>query len=99
MEVQTSQRVYLPNREVLARALRERGHLNDYISLDREMLSWFRHSQGMQIPFQSVDEILNICQEFAQDQWDYEHDYWQEIQNNPNARNSNGEPIKRTSEK
>jgi CRISPR-associated protein Csm5 len=63
------------------------------LSLDREMLSWFHHNQQMQIPFQSVDDILNICQEFAQDQWDYEHDYWQEIQNNPNARHSNGGTI------
>jgi CRISPR-associated protein Csm5 len=63
------------------------------LSLDREMLSWFHHSQQMQIPFQTVDDILSICQEFAQDQWDYEHDYWQEIQPNPNARNSNGDTI------
>ena len=63
------------------------------LSLDREMLSWFHHSQQMQIPFQTVDDILSICQEFAQDQWDYEHDYWQEIQTNPNARNSNGDTI------
>ncbi|UBF28007.1 type III-A CRISPR-associated RAMP protein Csm5 [Kovacikia minuta CCNUW1] len=63
------------------------------ISLDQTMLSWFHHSQGMDIPFQTIDDILKICQEFAQDQWDYEHDYWQEIQNNPNAKNSNGETI------
>ena len=49
------------------------------LSLDREMLSWFRHKQGMKLPFQSVDDILKICQEFAQDQWDFEHDYWAEI--------------------
>jgi CRISPR-associated protein Csm5 len=51
------------------------------LSVDQEMLSWFRHSAGMQIPFQSVADILSICQEFAQDQWDFEHDYWEGIQN------------------
>lgn len=59
------------------------------ISLDSQMLSWFRHSQGMKIPFHSVDDILKICQEFAQDQWDGEHDYWQEIKNNPNSQGKN----------
>jgi len=59
------------------------------ISLDTEMLSWFRHSQGMKIPFQSVEDILNICKEFAQDQWDGEHDYWLDVQNNPNAAGKN----------
>lgn len=56
------------------------------MSLDSTMLSWFRHSQGMQIPFQTVNDILKICKEFAQDQWDCEHDYWQVVQNNPNAQ-------------
>lgn len=59
------------------------------ISLDTEMLSWFRHSQGMKIPFASVADILKLCQEFAQDQWDGEHDYWQEIKNNPNSQGKN----------
>jgi CRISPR-associated protein Csm5 len=59
------------------------------LSLNREVLSWFRHQQGMQIPFQSVDDILQICQEFAQEQWDFEHDYWQTIKNNPNAQGHN----------
>ena len=51
------------------------------ITLDTEMLSWFRHRQGMKIPFETIDELLNICQEFAQEQWDYEYDYWQSIRN------------------
>ncbi len=59
------------------------------LSLDTEMLSWFRHSQGMQIPFRSVQDILNICQEFAQEQWDFEHDYWIDIQDNPRAAGRN----------
>lgn len=59
------------------------------LSLDTEMLSWFHHNQNMQLPFQSIDDILKICQEFAQDQWDFEHDYWQEIRNNPNAQGRN----------
>ena len=52
------------------------------ISINPEMLSWFRHNEGMQIPFKNVDELLNICREFAQDQWDAEVKYWTEIQNN-----------------
>jgi CRISPR-associated protein Csm5 len=59
------------------------------ISLDTEMLSWFKHNQGMQIPFKNLDELIEICQEFAQEQWDYEHDYWQDIKNNPKAANRN----------
>jgi len=59
------------------------------LTLDTEMLSWFRHTQGMQLPFQTVDELMQLCQEFAQDQWDFDHDYWQSIQNNPNAQGKN----------
>ncbi|MEA5593486.1 type III-A CRISPR-associated RAMP protein Csm5 [Rivularia sp. UHCC 0363] len=59
------------------------------ISLDTEMLSWFKHNQGMKLPFNNLDELLKICQEFAQEQWDYEHDYWQNIENNPNAAGKN----------
>jgi CRISPR-associated protein Csm5 len=59
------------------------------ISLDTEMLSWFRHTQGMPIPFHSIQDILEICQEFAQEQWDFEHDYWINIQNNLNANGKN----------
>jgi CRISPR-associated protein Csm5 len=63
------------------------------ISLDCEMLSWFRHRQGMQIPFTSVDDILNICQDFGQEQWDAEYDYWQDVKNNSNAKDNNGQSI------
>lgn len=55
------------------------------ITLDTEMLSWFKHKQGMKLPFDNLDELLQICQEFTQEQWDYEHDYWQAIKNNPKA--------------
>ncbi|MEB3887257.1 type III-A CRISPR-associated RAMP protein Csm5 [Lyngbya sp. CCY1209] len=51
------------------------------LALDTEMLSWFKHKQGMKIPFHSVDELLNICQTFAQDQWDGEYDYWAMVKN------------------
>jgi CRISPR-associated protein Csm5 len=53
------------------------------ITLDRELLSWFEHQQGMKLPFKSIDDILKICQEFTQDIWDEEHDYWNIVQNNP----------------
>ncbi|BAY38653.1 Csm5 family CRISPR-associated RAMP protein [Nostoc sp. NIES-2111] len=55
------------------------------ITLDTEMLSWFKHHKGMKLPFNNLDELLQICQEFTQEQWDYEHDYWQDIKNNPKA--------------
>ncbi|MBO3464261.1 type III-A CRISPR-associated RAMP protein Csm5 [Aetokthonos hydrillicola Thurmond2011] len=55
------------------------------LTLDTEMLAWFKHKQGMKIPFTNLNELLQICQGFSQDQWDYEHDYWQDIKNNPRA--------------
>lgn len=63
------------------------------IRLDQTMLSWFRRSQGIEIPFQTIDDILKICQEFAEDQWDEEHYYWQNVKNNPNARDTNNQVI------
>ncbi|WP_413172305.1 type III-A CRISPR-associated RAMP protein Csm5 [Anabaena azotica] len=65
------------------------------ISLDQKMLSWFKHTQGIDIPFpfNNIDDILKICQEFAQDQWDEEHYYWQSVQNNPYAKDTNRQPI------
>ena len=52
------------------------------LSLDTEMLSWFRHEQGMQLPFNTLEELLVICSEFAQDQWDEEHYHWQALKDN-----------------
>ena len=51
------------------------------LKIDRDMLSWFKHNQGMKLPFNSIEELLNICQEFAQEQWDGEYDYWANIRN------------------
>jgi CRISPR-associated protein Csm5 len=59
------------------------------ITLDRHLLNQMHHLQGMNLPFSSIAEILQICQAFAQDQWDAEHDYWQDIQNNANERDRN----------
>ncbi|WP_066426855.1 type III-A CRISPR-associated RAMP protein Csm5 [Anabaena sp. 4-3] len=59
------------------------------LTLDTEMLSWFKHHKGMKLPFNNLDELLEICQEFTQEQWDYEHDYWQDIENNPRAAGKN----------
>lgn len=59
------------------------------LSINPELLSWFRHKQKMNIPFKNVDDILNICQEFTKDQWKAEHFYWQDIQNNPHAGGKN----------
>ena len=59
------------------------------LTLDTEMLSWFQHKQGMELPFTNLDELLKICQEFTQEQWDYEHDYWDNIEDNPRAAGKN----------
>ena len=55
---------------------------NFTITLDHEMLSWFRHYQDMKIPFNNLDELLKINQEFVQDQWVQETEYWRKINNN-----------------
>lgn len=55
------------------------------LTLDTEMVSWFKHKQGMKLPFNTLDELLQICHEFTQEQWDYEHDYWENIENNSTA--------------
>ncbi|MDH6087088.1 type III-A CRISPR-associated RAMP protein Csm5 [Umezakia ovalisporum] len=59
------------------------------LTLDPEMLSWFQHKQGMKLPFNNLDELLKICEDFTQEQWDYEHDYWNAIENNPKASGKN----------
>ncbi|MGA9379965.1 MAG: type III-A CRISPR-associated RAMP protein Csm5 [Phormidium sp.] len=59
------------------------------LSINSELLSWFRHKEKMNIPFKNVDDILNICQEFTKDQWEAEKFYWQDIQNNPHAGGKN----------
>ena len=35
---------------------------------DRDMLSWFTHNEGMKRTFNLIAELLDICQEFAQEQ-------------------------------
>lgn len=52
------------------------------LTIDTEMLSWFTHNSNMKIPFRTISELLEICQEFSQDQWQLETEYWQEIGNN-----------------
>lgn len=52
------------------------------ITLNREMLAWFKHDSGMQFPFGTIDELLKICKEFAQEQWNQQADYWSRINNN-----------------
>jgi CRISPR-associated protein Csm5 len=59
------------------------------LSLNPEMLSWFSHQEGMQLPFRNLDDILKICQEFAQDQWKFEHNYWKNIKTNLNEKEQN----------
>jgi CRISPR-associated protein Csm5 len=59
------------------------------ITIDQKMLELFQHKQGMRLPFNNIDELLVICQEFAQEQWDYEHDYWDAVENNPKAAGKN----------
>jgi CRISPR-associated protein Csm5 len=52
------------------------------LTLDTEMLSWFHHKEGINIPFTTIEELLNICNEFATAQWNYEQKYWINISNN-----------------
>jgi CRISPR-associated protein Csm5 len=59
------------------------------ISVDTDMLKWFQHRQGMKLPFQNTQDLLNICQEFAQEQWEAERFYWQNISSNPDAGDRN----------
>jgi len=56
-------------------------HTEFTISLDKEVLSWFHHQNGMELPFNSIDELLTICAEFAQEQWQREAQYWEGIEN------------------
>ncbi|MFW6296042.1 MAG: type III-A CRISPR-associated RAMP protein Csm5 [Halothece sp.] len=52
------------------------------LTIDTEMLSWFNHNNHMKLPFHTIDELINICREFSQDQWQLETEYWQDIGNN-----------------
>lgn len=62
------------------------------ITLDTWLLEKFQSQ--MQIPISNIGDILKICQEFAQDQWQLEQQHWlNNIKNNANARDSNGQPI------
>lgn len=56
------------------------GYINEYETMTG-MLSWFSRNDNIKIPFQTIEDILNICQEFAEEQWNYERNYWQNIQN------------------
>lgn len=59
------------------------------LAIDHDMLSRFQHNQGMQLPFKTVADLLAICQEFVQEQWDFEFDYWNAVQDNPQAGGKN----------
>lgn len=63
------------------------------LTLDHTLLSWFRHRQGMQIPFQTIDQLLEICEEFSQEQWDAEYDYWYGLKNNNQAKDINNQTL------
>jgi len=58
-----------------------------YIFVDTAMLKdWFKHQAGMQLPSQleTVQGILEICEEFAQAQWEHEQGYWNSITDTAN---------------
>jgi|GEM_PF-412071 CRISPR-associated protein Csm5 len=57
-----------------------------YIVIDKAMLDQFQHEQRMQLPskLKTVQGILEICQEFAQHQWEHEQRYWSSITDSPN---------------
>lgn len=51
------------------------------ICIDTKMLDRFQHEQSMQLPSQlkTVEGIIEICHEFAHDQWEYDRKYWNSI--------------------
>jgi CRISPR-associated protein Csm5 len=53
------------------------------VSIDHQLLTHFSHREGMDIPFKNVQDILDICKEYTQDQWQHERKYWTSIKNNP----------------
>ncbi|MEW6492922.1 MAG: type III-A CRISPR-associated RAMP protein Csm5 [Cyanobacteriota bacterium] len=58
-----------------------------YIFVDKVMLKdWFKHQGGMQLPSQleTIQGILEICNEFAQAQWEHEQRYWNTITDTSN---------------
>jgi CRISPR-associated protein Csm5 len=57
-----------------------------YIFVDTAMLDWFHREQGVEIPerLRTVEGILDICQEFAQAQWEHEQRYWNSITDSAN---------------
>ncbi len=63
------------------------------VSLDTTMLQWFQHQQGMQLPFHTLDELIALCADFAQAQWECELDYWETIRNNPRANDSRHQTV------
>jgi len=67
------------------------------LTIDTEMLSQFQHEQGMQLPRKlwTVEGILEICQEFAQAQWEHEQRYWNLIKDNPNDDKLKFNPIRK----
>ena len=56
------------------------------LSVDRKMLAWFSHNNDLQLPFESVEDLLQICEEFGQDQWEFERFYWDDVKNNFGGR-------------
>lgn len=67
------------------------------ITIDTEMLSQFQHEQGMQLPRKlwTIEGILEICQEFAQAQWEHERKYWNSITDNPSDQKLNFSRIRK----
>jgi CRISPR-associated protein Csm5 len=67
------------------------------LTIDTEMLSLFQHQQGMQLPRKlwTIEGILEICQEFAQAQWEYEKQYWNSITDNPSDEKLNFSRIRK----
>ncbi|QLE58529.1 type III-A CRISPR-associated RAMP protein Csm5 [Nostoc sp. TCL26-01] len=67
------------------------------LTIDTEMLSQFQHEQGMQLPRKlwTIEGILEICQEFAQAQWEHEKKYWNSITDNPSDEKLNFSRIRK----
>ncbi len=61
------------------------------LTIDTDLLSHFQHDQGIELPpkLLSIQGILEICEEFAQAQWEHEKKYWNSLTDDPNDEKLN----------
>lgn len=67
------------------------------LAIDTEILFHFQHEQGMELPRKlwTIQGILEICEEFAKAQWEYENKYWNSITDDFNDEKLNFSRIRK----